>query len=295
METVECQCYNCGSGASAPYDSENGWTLVKCHFCGLVYLNPRPGDDLISQSSITGEHHGEALIDTTGSFDSSKIERYQRILADFFPDPIPNQSRWLDIGCGFGEFLVALNQFAGNRIRTTGSEPNRQKSAFARSQGLDVDFYDLSEFEGKFDYLSLLNVYSHLPDPPVILQEWARTLVPGGYLFLETGHSCHLAPVDHHKPYYLPDHLSFANQSIVEDILRKLGFKIIKTRLYRHTVFPELSVKRVIREGAKFLLRRPNRLSALFPKAPKRDMYILAQKSAATHRDSEKLRETERF
>ena len=129
-----------------------------------------------------------------------------------------------------------------------------------------------------YDFVSALNVFSHLPNPIETLKEWRSLIKPRGYIFLETGHSSHLTADVHHKPYYLPDHLSFANQEIVERILDQVGFQVKKTCIYRHTVFPELRIMDTIKQVVKFAIRRPNHLFALFPKYPRRDMYILAVK-----------------
>ena len=125
----------------------------------------------------------------------------------------------------------------------------------------------------------MLNVFSHLPDPVESLTAWKRFVKPGGFIFLETGHSAHLSPKDHHKPYYLPDHLSFGNQQIVSDILKRIGFEPTMTRIYRHTVFPAFKPIRAAKEAVKRLLGRPNRYKDYCPRQPNRDMFILARRT----------------
>jgi SAM-dependent methyltransferase len=270
-------CYFCGSRQSDPYDTENGYCLVKCRGCGLLYVDPRPDADEIDQAAQTGRHRGDELLDVTGRFDDSKLPRYRRILADFFPAGYGAGTAWLDIGCGHGEFLGALRDFAAPTMRLRGCEPNAGKIASARLHGLDVDFFDLGAHEERYDGISMLNVFSHLPDPRQLMGRWLRLLKPGGSLFLETGHSCHLPSRLHHRPYYLPDHLSFANRPIVEQLLRDLGLEIERTRIYRHTVFPELTARTLLDETLKRLRGRPNQLAALFPRHPKRDMFVHAR------------------
>lgn len=281
MKLIDTSCYYCGNTESSAYDFENGHRLVKCTSCGLIYLNPRPADEEINEATTTGEHRGQKTIDVTGCFDDSKLPRYDAILRDMFPKPLPATSRWLDIGCGHGEFLSALERRFGKQHCFIGCEPNASKVLSARARGLDVSSFSLEEHGGKYDYVSLLNVFSHLPNPRETIACWSRLIREGGCLILETGHSCHLPAEQHHKPYYLPDHLSFANREIVEGILTSIGFEVIRTRIYRHTVFPNLTPGRIAREAIKCLLQRPNSLRAFFPPQPRRDMFILARRVAA--------------
>ncbi len=283
MKLIEVSCYYCGSSESEFYDKENGFQLVKCSSCGLVYVNPRPSDEDISHAILIGMHEGEHILSTTGSYSFLRIRRYLKILRNLYPNGIlkQNGAKWLDIGCGFGEFLHALLKFSNNRLSVKGSEPDQHKIVSARKRGLDVSFLDLDNIEDKFDYISLLNVYSHLPDPIRYLSQIYSLLKNNGEFLIETGHSCHLPSKLHHKPYYLPNHLSFANKEIVENILKKVGFDIIDTRIYRHPQYPKhTDIPEVTKEIVKIVLNKNGKFSNFFPKYPERDMYIRCVKSA---------------
>ena len=231
MENV--LCYNCGGGSARDYASENGYSLTKCSHCGLLYVNPRPSSEEIDEAHKLGQHRGAELIQTTGYYDFSKVSAYTRTLQDLFGHGADLQGKkWLDIGCGYGEFLLALKAFSKNRTDLKGIEPNVHKAAVARKKGLDVSYCDLAEHTDRYDYLSLLNVYSHLPDPPRAIAAWKELLRPGGHLVLETGDTANLPRELHPKPLYLPDHLSFASESIVVGILEKAGFEILAVHKY---------------------------------------------------------------
>jgi SAM-dependent methyltransferase len=277
MKLEVVNCYNCGSPEYADYDAENGFNLRKCTECSLVYVSPRPSLKEINQAAKLGEHQGETVVDVSGTFNGSAMSRYREVLQDFFPQGFPKPVNWLDIGCGHGEFITSVRQFSDRQVDIKGCEPNQHKIASAKLRGLNVDFFDLCQHQQRYDYISALNVFSHLPNPIENLSEWKSLLKPGGSFLLETGHSSHLDAKDHHKPYQLPDHLSFANQQIVEGILERIGFQVVQTRIYRHTsLFPELTVPRVGKELAKFILGKNHRLFRFFPAEPNRDMFILA-------------------
>lgn len=282
MELINVDCYNCGSTKSEFYDEENGFELVKCTSCGLLYIKSRPTEKAISEAALYGMHEGEKTLSTTGMYSFLRIRRYLRILKDLYPNNILKQkdATWFDIGCGFGEFLESLLKYSNNNLTVKGSEPNKYKVISAQKRNLDVSAIDLARVEEKFDYVSLLNVYSHLPDPIAFLSDLSHLLKDNGELLLETGHSCHLPAKLHHKPYFLPDHLSFANKEIIEGILKRAGFSIVETRIYRHPQFPRYTdFPEVAKEILKIILRKNGKISNFFPKQPDRDMYIRCVKS----------------
>jgi SAM-dependent methyltransferase len=128
--------------------------------------------------------------------------------------------------------MLAVQRWSGGATLVEGTEPNERKRRSAAERGLHVDFHDLATHARTYDVISLLNVYSHLPDPPAFLQSLKRVLNPGGELVLETGDSAGLSARDHHRPFFLPDHLSFASEKIVIEILERLGFKIERITKY---------------------------------------------------------------
>jgi SAM-dependent methyltransferase len=103
-------------------------------------------------------------------------------------------SRILDVGCGFGAFVMAARQagFDARGLDLAGFE-----IAFARKRlelempGADVeaiyqvgDGQDLPFPDGSFEGVTLWNVAEHVPDAERLVAECARLLVPGGALFV---------------------------------------------------------------------------------------------------------------
>src|SRR5207249_11950728 len=109
---------------------------------------------------------------------------------------------------------------------------NRRKIVAARKWGLNVDYFDLAAHDEHYDSISLLNVYSHLTSPLEFLRLVRRRLKPEGELLLETGDTASLGANQHPRPFLLPDHLSFASQQILSDMLKKAGLEIISIHKY---------------------------------------------------------------
>lgn len=280
MATKQVSCYNCHSTRHTLYDTENGFNLVKCLDCGLLYVNPRPLDTEIDQASQTGQHRGDSLIDTTGAFNERSVTNYLAILGEFYPEArnAAQTRSWLDIGAGHGEFLKAVQMFVGPELRATGLEPNANKRASAAKRGLDISYFDLEKHEQAYDFVSLLNVFSHLPDPVDALTKWKRLVKLDGELLLETGDSANLDRKHHHRPYYLPDHLSFASEEIVVSILERVGFRVLDIRKYRSPAYPVFSLGNLFKQAVKLV--RPNRQASFnfFPKYGNTDMWIRAKR-----------------
>ena len=271
---IDVKCYNCGSDNHRFYASENGFALVKCLECGLLYVNSRPTLEEIAQAHEYGVHQGSAKLEVTGSFAEERIGNYLTILEDLYGTELGHGKKtWLDIGCGHGEFIAAVQQFSNNRVLATGMEPNVQKQRSAQRRGLDVSYFDVDTHTRRYDFFSLLNVYSHLPNPKESLMHWKDLLKPGGELLLETGDTANLHSKYHHRPFYLPDHLSFASEDIVVNILEKSGFEILDVKKY-----PKFKIStRVVKEIVKLFWPKKKSTIRHLLKTYGRDMYVRAK------------------
>ncbi|MBI5324877.1 MAG: methyltransferase domain-containing protein [Ignavibacteriae bacterium] len=281
MTLVNVICYYCGSSRSSLFDVENGFNLVKCDSCGLLYVNPRPSDDDIAKGAETGLHLGDHTLDLTGSFNDEQVKRFDGILNKIYVDKAPPENTsWLDIGCGHGEFLVALKNKFDSKMILKGCEPNSAKVESAVSKGLDVESFYPEDHELSYDFVSLLNVFSHLSNPLNSLNNWKKLVKPGCEILIETGDTTDLTKDTIVKPYYLPDHLSFGTKAIVVDILKRVGFEIIKIHYFRHQGIPDLNLMNVPYDIKETITGKKNikELKKYTRKYSHRDMWIRARR-----------------
>lgn len=272
-------CYSCSSDTPMFYAEENGFTLVKCRSCGLLYVSPRPEEKDILEAQKYGVHKGDYTIHTTGRLLRYRIPEYVKILRDLYgPHWNLGSGTWLDVGCGNGEFMLALKEYTKEGIHVVGIEPNIKKQERAQSLGLKVSFFDLNLSEEQFDWISMLNVFSHLPNPPEFFLILRRHLRPGGELLIETGDAACFSPDQIFKPLNLPDHLSFASESILRNLLSNAGFRVLEVRKY--PAFPT-NLRSIIKDLAKILLWRTTTTAVvrkyLMSKKIPTDMYIRAK------------------
>lgn len=123
----------------------------------------------------------------------STNQRARNFFEQHRPDIGDRRGRYLDVGCGFGGFLVV---FAEQGFEVRGIELDPERVAFSRANCLDVGLRDVVEERnilnpnialhlGGFDVITCLDVIEHVLDVEKTLEHLARLLNPGGVLILE--------------------------------------------------------------------------------------------------------------
>lgn len=228
-------CPHCTSDRSHPWAQEGGFTAVKCDSCGLVYVNPRPSEETITQGHRIGMHRtatGESF-SVRGRRHPLRISHYKQVLRAMFGAEIGRGMplRWLDVGAGYGEFVEAVAAVLPSGSEVVGIEPMQPKVRVAQQRGLPIDDRPLSAVQDQFDVVSLILVFSHVPDFRSFGRELSQRIKPGGILFIETGNGGDLQRrADYPNKLFLPDHLIFAGVKQMEDIVNAIGFTVEATR-----------------------------------------------------------------
>lgn len=260
LEQIDCPC--CGGSDFSPWAKERGFDLVCCADCRLLYVNPRPPLNSIDEGVRLGEHRIQGKrINVRSRRVPRKIAAYKRLFRRMFRDRICAREPvvWVDYGAGYGEIIEAVAAVMPKGSRAVGLEPMSHKAETARSLGLEI--VEAYPQPGQFaaDVISMINVFSHVPDFREFLNTALTNLKPSGELFIETGN---LADLDHHSQFPgildLPDHLVFSGESQMSSFLRDAGFEIVS--IERHRVdnmvsFAKGLVKKVL--GRPVILRPP--------------------------------------
>lgn len=181
LEQVACNL--CGGTATAPFTRKDGFEVVRCTACDLVYVNPRARVAELTEQYNTGE--------------SSRIEYYQSAavadrrtfagILEIAARLSPARGTLLDVGPCAGTLLVQARE-AGFSVQ--GIEINAGAARMCREElGLDVragvlepDTYP----PDTFDVVSMGDVIEHVPDPVHTLRTVARILKPGGHVIIST-------------------------------------------------------------------------------------------------------------
>ncbi len=198
--------------------------VVRCDSCGLVYLNPRPKDEIILASY-------RDVQDT--SFIKQNEERiktfkvaFSKVIGDF---KLPSGSRVLDIGCAGGAFLKAAKDLGMSPV---GIEPSKYLTEFSKStyrvEVLNGLLEEQSLPEQSFDVITLWDVIEHLLNPEQTFKIVSRLIKPNGILVINyPNFKSRLARLMGDKwPFWLSVHVTYFEPRTLEAFLNKFGFQI---------------------------------------------------------------------
>ena len=226
IEMEEIDCPFCGGSKHLLLHREDSLQMVRCSSCRFIYLNPRP----TSRSLL--RFYQDYLPE-----DESSVEAWQRMMQSIFQkaanliERYKKRGRLLDVGAGFGFFL---SEMRGRGWEVVGVEISRKAMDYAKDVlGLTLHLGPLEKVgfpESDFDVVSGFYVIEHLPDPMAFLKECYRILKPGGLLLLRYPHT---TPVKNllrffgieNRLYDLPAHLSDFSPEMIQQCLKKAGFK----------------------------------------------------------------------
>jgi SAM-dependent methyltransferase len=138
--------------------------------------------------------------------------------------PLSRHTRWLDYGCGNGGLVRYLHQ---QGIKGAVGFDRGWIVDRARDVGIPVlEEEELSEQNGQFDVVTMLEVIEHVLHPLEILQQARRLLKPNGILYLTTGNAWpHRRRLTAWR-YVLPEiHISFFEPRTLEIALSRAGFR----------------------------------------------------------------------
>jgi len=180
-------CNACGAATPRARFERDGFHVVECAGCGLVYVGEDPATidlaALYDEGYYSGGREG-VFADYLGQAPARRAAARRRLWS---LRRLKARGRLLDVGCAAGFFLVE----AKAHYQVRGVELSAYSARFAREQfGLDVVTGTLQQaaFAGaSFDLVTLWDVIEHVGDPAALLAEVARVLAPGGRVVLTTG------------------------------------------------------------------------------------------------------------
>lgn len=252
-------CPYCASARHVPWAHEIGFTAVRCQDCQLLFCNPRPTLSAISSAVRTGAHGEDAGgLNVKARRVDVKVAYYRRLFSGLFDD-VWKRDRpvaWLDVGAGYGEVVEAVGSLAPAGSRVEGLEPMKPKAEEARRRGLTITEDYLRPEHSKVDIVSIVDVFSHVPDFAAFLIDIRNVLNPNGELFIETGN---LADLDRRDQFPgelgLPDHLVFTGEKQLRGYLDRAGFDVVRIDRKRIDGIANLAknvVKKIIGRPAAF-------------------------------------------
>lgn len=181
-QVEEVACNLCGSARFKSLGEESGFDLRECVECGLVYVNPQPVQDEIPKFY-------EAMYPTDSTEDAVawSHQYVERHLRGLITQRRPQGGRLLDIGCGRGRFLKAMEGLPWklSGLETSSNAVSRTRSLVPRAAIHQTDIEHAEIPPGSLDCIVMIAVLEHVKDPRAILARVAGWLAPGGLLVIQ--------------------------------------------------------------------------------------------------------------
>jgi SAM-dependent methyltransferase len=220
--------------------------VVRCHSCGLVFLDPLPKDEEIEARYLDPNYPLSAYFKhmAAGYEHRAEVEPYQKGL-ELAECLLGGQGRVLDIGCSTGVFLDLARK---RGWETVGVEISPHFVAYARSTfGLEVYQGRLRDQNFKlesFDLITMWDFLEHVRDPLWYLKEAYRLLREGGLVLVLTPNEHSLLKkttfLSHRATLgrwgyavgvvYDLHHLYYFSDRTLKELLARAGLKVLHIR-----------------------------------------------------------------
>lgn len=241
------------------------FSLLRCPECGLVMTSPR-----LARSELE-EYYRPDYWGRVNADDLDWVRRDQASRTAFL-ERFRQSGRILDVGCGLGLFLLALDPKRWDRY---GIEvmPAAYREAQRRLGADRIVTEDLSGTvlrEAQFDVITFWDVLEHLPDPVDALKQSLRLLRPGGLLLVRAPNFSSYLSRRFGADWYelsLPYHLFHFTPDTLARIVEASGFKVRASgnstgtqgyHAFKHTVLNRLTRRRGPRGGRlRYYLLKP--------------------------------------
>ncbi len=209
-------------------------TLEACADCGLVLQNPQPSDaelvEIYGPDYFIGSNEGDPL--------AQQFDRVKRATARLQLDEIQSYVqasgaavRLLEIGCGFGNFLLEA-QMRGYNVQgvefsvVAAGIANKRLGGVVQTGSLE----DAALPENSFDICVVADVIEHVREPARFLLHVRRCLKERGALFIATPSldSWSAKLLGSHWMEYKREHLFYFNRVTLQKMLSEAGFANIR-------------------------------------------------------------------
>jgi SAM-dependent methyltransferase len=223
----ESPCPLCGSRNSTLAFRENRSALRVCLDCDLFFVQPYPTCTQHHEHVSSGSHPEIEILDCVRRYHGERLY-YDRHF-EWIAQECAGATSLLDVGCGTGHLLERLSGTAS--LYRAGIELNAEAAAFARRvSGCDIFEVPLECFRSprRFDVITMINVFSHLPDFDAMFASLHSALHPAGKLILRTSEMTANVSRWNQLHWGIPDDLHFLGFRTLEVICAKYGFAIAR-------------------------------------------------------------------
>ena len=232
-------CPACGTGDNhrPVFESYDGYWYEECGHCGCWHVPLKVNASLFERffaehpqaAEICQRSFQKRLSEDNQKADLARFDDYFTRLSKIFGDG--RKLRYLDMGCGVGNALVAARS---RGFEATGVESSSECIRICREAGLDVRSSGEGLPAADFDIITFWESLEHMVDPAAMLAMCDRLLAENGVvaftipnlnsplLRAQRGDSSVV-----HGGYDTPGHINLFNPSHVRLLLERSGFAVL--------------------------------------------------------------------
>ncbi len=190
---IKIKCPLCQGKNHQKLYRKDGFGIVECLDCNLVFVNPR-----LSVSEIRG-HYNKKYYQSNDPTDKTRYTDYNfRYLKDKekirfesifknLEEFLPEKGRFLDVGAATGFLVLEANK---KGWQAEGVEISKWATDYGKNKlKIQIHYGDIFKAKFKpesFSVVTMLDILEHLEDPLKELKEAYRTLKRGGIIYVET-------------------------------------------------------------------------------------------------------------
>jgi len=227
------RCNVCDSKSATLFLNRLPAALYRCEECGLIFFSPLPSKKVLEDFYSSEEGYLPSIRETLDVYKThytARAARYENFM-DRILKQAPGSKSVLDVGCGYGLFLLYCRE---KGFDTWGIEISKQTSAWAREQQLDVFTGSVHEapFDNNyFDIVTSFHCLEHALDPQAELLKMASFCRKRGILLVAVPNAFSFAAEYSFASWpwnSWPNHLYYFSPRNLKIVLAKTGFEVLE-------------------------------------------------------------------
>ena len=228
---VEVQCPVCESEFSKRARTVNGFKLVRCRECSMVYVSPQLSEAEL-EKLYTTKKDPEAIVALYSRLATRAVLSGYDARLEYLEEKLgKRKGRLLDFACAAAYFT---ERAAAKGWEAHGVDIGKWVEIAAAQRGVrNIHVGDLRAIGfpgGYFDVVYAAQVLEHLRDPRSVLTELRRILSPRGILYVDVPNFRTLPIMLHRDDFYLndpPQHINYFTPYTLRRLLTQSGFHIV--------------------------------------------------------------------
>lgn len=236
-------CLLCNNRKYKKLYTINGFTIVQCEYCHLVFTYPWPNKEKLDEYYQNFDYRNGFVNELSIRQDA---KRSLKNLISF----LGTKRTLLDVGCGAGFLLDEARKL---EWKATGLDTAFVPLNYAKNHlklqiiRKDIEKYNTNK---RYSAITLIQVIEHLINPYPTLRKIYNLLENNGIVCVATPNiNCYLHKVLKNDFNYLipPEHVVYYSPSTLVTLLVKSGFTIIRTITYGYSTDLAAIIKRLLK------------------------------------------------